>query len=39
MFQLVFQAGIQAEAGRTLASAAGEWPTPALSKWVRGGEL
>lgn len=36
VFQPVFQAGMQAEAGRTLASTAGECPG-ALSKWVREG--
>lgn len=34
VFQPVFQASMQAEAGRTLASTAGGWPAPALSKWV-----
>lgn len=37
MFQPVFQAGMQAEAGRALASTAGGWPAAALSKWVREG--
>lgn len=36
MFQPVFQAGMQAEAGRTLASTAGGCPAD-LSKWVREG--
>lgn len=38
VFQPVFQAGMQAETGRTLASTAGGWPEPAQSKWVREGE-
>lgn len=37
MFQPVFQAGVQAEAGRTLVSSAGWCPALALSKWVREG--
>lgn len=37
VFQPVFRAGMQAEAGRTLAGTAGGWPAAALSKWVREG--
>ena len=41
MFQPIFQVGMGAEAGRTLASSAGRCPAPALNKWVgsRGGNL
>lgn len=35
----VFCAGMQAEAGRKLASAAGWCPALALNEWVRRGEL
>lgn len=37
MFQPVFQAGMQAEAGRMIASSAGSCPALALNKWVRDG--